>query len=168
MLSKKLHRKMFFYTIFLVFILWMLAEPNTALSCRDACFFVLMLFLAQCWIEKKYLYSKLSVKYKNQADLLNNLFLNCPDLVYRKDSNLRYKDCNPIMRTMLNLDKKDSIFNKTDYDFYPRKTAKVIRYYDRQVIKTGRIVSYKIKKTNTTVKIKYTKPCLLPLPIKPT
>ena len=146
MLGKKLHRKMFFYTIFLMFIVWMLAEPDTALSYRDACFFVLMLFLAQAWIEKKYLYSKLSVKYKNQADLLNNLFLNCPDLVYRKDANLRYKDCNPIMRTMLNLDKKESIFNKTDYDFYPRKTAKIIRYYDRQVLESGRIVSYKIEK----------------------
>ncbi len=163
MLSKKLHRKMFFYTIFLVFILWMLAEPNTALSCRDACFFVLMLFLAQSWIEKKYLYSKLSVKYKNQADLLNNLFLNCPDLVYRKDSNLRYKDCNPIMRTMLNLDKKDSIFNKTDYDFYPRKTAKVIRYYDRQVIKTGRIVSYKIEKNQPNGENKIYETLLAPI-----
>ncbi len=146
MLSKKLHRKMMFYTIFLLFIIWTLAEPNTALTFRDASFFILLLFLVQSWIEKKYLYTKLSVKYKNQADLLNNLFLNCPDLVYRKDSNLRYKDCNPIMRAMLNLDKKESIFNKTDYDFYPPKTAKIIRYYDRQVLESGRIVSYKIEK----------------------
>ncbi len=146
MLGKKLHRKMLFYSIFLLFIAWMLAEPTNALSFRDACFLILLLFLAQSLIEKKYLYKKLSVKYKNQADLLNKLFLNCPDLVYRKDASLRYKDCNPVMRAMLNLNKKESIYNKTDYDFYPRKTAKIIRYYDKQVIKSGRIVSYKIEK----------------------
>ncbi len=137
---------MLFYTIFLCFIIWTLLEPNTPLSGRDASLSVLVLFLTQSWIEKKYLYTKLSVKYKNQADLLNKLFLNCPDLVYRKDSQLRYKDCNPVMRAMLNIGQTESIFNKTDYDFYPPKTAKIIRYYDRKVLKSGGVVSYKIEK----------------------
>lgn len=137
---------MLFYAILLLFIAWLLIEPSVSLSFRDACFLVVFLFLAQSLIEKKYLYTKLSIKYKNQSDLLNKLFLNCPDLVYRKDASLRYKDCNPVMRSMLNLNKTESIYNKTDYDFYPKKTAKIIRYYDKQVIKSGRIVSYKIEK----------------------
>ena len=146
MISKKLHREILFYTIFLVFTVWTISEPNNHLSYKDACLIVLFLFLSQSWIEKKFLYSKLAIKYKNQIELLNNLFLNCPDLVYRKDANLRYKDCNPIMRKMLNLNEKERIFNKTDYDFYPRKTAKIIRYYDKQVLESGKIVSYKIEK----------------------
>lgn len=146
MISKKLHREILFYTIFLGFTVWTISEPNNHLSYKDACLIVLFLFLSQAWIEKKFLYSKLAIKYKNQIELLNNLFLNCPDLVYRKDANLRYKDCNPIMRKMLNLNEKERIFNKTDYDFYPRKTAKIIRYYDKQVLESGKIVSYKIEK----------------------
>ena len=146
MLYKKSHRKFLFYTIFLLFIIWFIAEPAASISGKDICFLVLMLLLLQALIEKKHLYAKLSIKYKNQSELLNNLFLNCPDLVYRKDSNLRYKDCNPVMRAMLNLDTQESIFNKTDYDFYPKETAKIIRNYDRQVLQSGRIVSYKIEK----------------------
>lgn len=146
MSGRKISRKITFYTVFSVFIIWIVIEPGIILSFNDAILIIFFVVLTHSWIDNRYLYSKLSLKYKNQTKLLNNIFLNCPDLVYHKDSRLKYKDCNPIMRKMLNLNDNETIFNKTDYDLYPKETAKIIRTYDRQVLETGRVVSYKIEK----------------------
>lgn len=139
-------RKIIFYVIFSVFIIWIVIEPDIILSINDASLIIFFVVIVHSWIDNRYLYAKLSLKYKNQTKLLNSIFLNCPDLVYHKDYRLKYKDCNPIMRKMLNLKDHETIFNKTDYDLYPKDTAKIIRKYDRQVLETGRVVSYKIEK----------------------
>ena len=48
--------------------------------------------------------------------------MNCPDLIYMKDSDLRYIDCNPVMKKMLCIDNESSIAKKTDFDFYSKET----------------------------------------------
>jgi len=103
-------------------------------------------FLIHSLVEKRHLYKKLAVKYKNQSDLLNSIFMNCPDLIYMKDSDLRYIDCNPVMKKMLCIDNESSIAKKTDFDFYSKETADTIRSYDKKVIDNAGIVSYKIEK----------------------
>lgn len=72
--------------------------------------------------------------------------MNCPDLIYMKDSDLRYIDCNPVMKKMLCIDNESSIAKKTDFDFYSKETANTIRSYDKKVIDNAGIVSYKIEK----------------------
>lgn len=157
------NRKILFYIIFSVFIIWVVMEPNIVLSNKDAVLIVFFVVLGHSWLDKRHLYSKLSREYRNQTELLNNIFLNSPDLVYRKDSKLRYKDCNPGMRKMLNIDEDENIYNKTDYDLYPKDTAEIIRKYDRNVIESGLVVSYKIEKKLPSGEVKVYDTLLAPL-----
>lgn len=145
-MTESTSRKFLFYTIFSVFILWIAVEPNIVLSNKNAVLIVFFVVLGHSLLDKRHLYSKLSRKYKNQTKLLNDLFINSPDLVYRKDSKLKYKDCNLVMKHMLNMDEEESIVNKTDYDLYPDETAEIIRTYDQKVLDSGMVASYKIEK----------------------
>ena len=135
-----------FYVLFALFIFWTVLEPDIHLSVKYGCLIILFVFLVHSLVEKRHLYKKLAVKYKNQSDLLNSIFMNCPDLIYMKDSDLRYIDCNPVMKKMLCIDNESSISEKTDFDFYSKETADTIRSYDKKVIDNAGIVSYKIEK----------------------
>lgn len=146
MIRKKIYRQILFYVLFALFICWTVIEPEIHLSVKYGCLIILFVFLIHSLVEKRHLYKKLAVKYKNQSDLLNSIFMNCPDLIYMKDSDLRYIDCNPVMKKMLCIDNESSIAKKTDFDFYSKETADTIRSYDKKVIDNAGIVSYKIEK----------------------
>ena len=146
MIRKKIYRQILFYVLFALFICWTVIEPEIHLSVKYVCLIILFVFLIHSLVEKRHLYKKLAVKYKNQSDLLNSIFMNCPDLIYMKDSDLRYIDCNPVMKKMLCIDNESSIAKKTDFDFYSKETADTIRSYDKKVIDNAGIVSYKIEK----------------------
>ena len=106
----------------------------------------MFVFWIHTLIDKKYLLNKLSQKFNNQKSLINNLFINCPNLIYIKDKNLKYIDCNPQMRKLLNVENYTNISGKNDFDFFPNDTAETLRMYDKKVIEKGEIVSYKIEK----------------------
>lgn len=90
--------------------------------------------------------NKLSDKFLKQKVLLNNLFVHCPDLIYMKDAELRYIDCNPCMKQLLGVDLNVDISGKNDFDLFPITIASTIRGYDKQVIKQTKAVSYKFEK----------------------
>lgn len=146
MFRKKLYRQILFYFLFALFIYWIIIEPSIKLTYKDGEIIVLIVILVHSFIDNRFLYNKLEKKYVDNTDLLNNFFTNCPDVVFRKDSDLRYVDCNPVMKTMLSLDSKSSIHNKNDYDLYSKETAEIIRNFDKQVMEKKGVVSYKIEK----------------------
>lgn len=146
MFRKKELRKTIVFVVFTLFIAWLVATPVSPLKIEDGLMIVLVVFLIQAWVEKKRLLKRLSTKFKSQKELIKNLFMHCPDLVYRKDTELRYCTCNPVMQNMLNLDNDESITDKTDFDLFPKETAELIRKYEKSVVEKGQVVSYKIEK----------------------
>ena len=146
MFTREINRKVVFYIVFSAFIVWIIVEPNILLSNRDGMLIILFVFLIQSVIDKRYLLEKLSDKFLKQKVLLNNLFVHCPDLIYMKNSELRYIDCNPCMKELLGLNQSDDITGKNDFDLFPASIALTIRNYDKQVIKQGKAVSYKFEK----------------------
>ena len=103
-MRKQAPRQTLFYFLFTLFIIWIIVEPTIQLEYKDGCFIILLVILIHSHIDKKHLYRKVVEKYQNQTNLLNSIFMNCPDLIYRKDKNLRYIDCNPVMKKMLSID----------------------------------------------------------------
>lgn len=146
MFTKEINRKVVFYIVFSIFIIWIIVEPNILLSYRDGLLIILFVFLIQSVIDKRYLLDKLSDKFLKQKVLLNNLFVHCPDLIYMKDNELRYIDCNPCMKELLGVNVNDDISGQNDFDLFPISIASTIRSFDKQVIKQGKAISYKFEK----------------------
>lgn len=138
-------------------------DPRLPLGAEDGSLLVLFVILIHSWIEKQYLLKKLSIEVENQTELITNLFKHCPDLIYHKDSKLRYRECNTVMKKMLNIEEGQSLVNKTDFDLMPKETAEIIRKYDKSVIDKGQVVSYKIEKKNIQGETKIYDTLLAPL-----
>lgn len=163
MFRKKGLRKIIFFILFALFITWLVLTPQFPLTVEDGTMIVLVVFLIQAWIEKKRLLKKLSVKFNSQKELIKSLFMNCPDLVYHKNKELRYCICNPVMKRMLNLDDDESITDKTDFDLFPKETAELIRKYEKSVVDKGQVVSYKVEKKSFNGEIKFYDTLLAPI-----
>lgn len=154
MLRQNIFKKVLFYFIFSVFIAYIVIEPNILLSVKDGALILLFVFILQVLIDKRLLLNNLSEKYTNQNVLINNLFMNCPDLIYTKDVHLNYISCNPCMKSLLNLDKDVVVSGRNDFDLFPQDTAETIRNYDQMVIKKRQVVSYRFEKKTITGEIK--------------
>lgn len=163
MFRKKSHRRFLFYFLFALFIFWIIIEPSIKLTYRDGFIIVLLVIHIHSLIDNQFLYNKLNKKYLDSNDLFNNLFRNCPDLVFRKDCNLKYIDGNPVMKKMLNFDSTRSISNKNDYDFYSKETADIIRGYDKEVMEKKCVVHYKIEKKRFSGETKIYETILSPI-----
>ena len=146
MLTKRVYGKILFYFIFFILITFLIKSPLIHLSLKDASVISLVVLWIHSLIDKRYLLSKLSQKFNNQKSLINNLFINCPNLIYLKDNNFNYIDCNPQMKKLICIDGNTDIAGKNDFDIFPTETAETLRQYDKKVIEKGEIVSYKIEK----------------------
>ena len=146
MLTKRVCGKILFYFLFLIFITFLINCPKINLSLKDAVIISLFVFWIHSLIDKKYLLNKLSQKFNNQKSLINNLFINCPNLIYLKDEKFNYIDCNPQMKKLICVDGQSNISGKNDFDVFPSDVAETLRQYDKKVIEKGEVVSYKIEK----------------------
>ena len=146
MLTKRVCGKILFYILFLIFITFLINHPKINLSLKDAAVISLFVFWIHSLIDKKYLLNKLSQKFNNQKSLIKNLFINCPNLIYLKDKNFNYIDCNPQMKKLICVDGQSNISGKNDFDVFPSDIAETLRQYDKKVIEKGEVVSYKIEK----------------------
>lgn len=147
MLTQDTNRKILFYLIFSTFVVWLIVEPNINLTYNVGILIVLFVFLFQSIIDKRYLLEKLSDKLTKQKVLLNNLFMNCSDLIYMKDDELNYIDCNPVMKELFDIDISKDILGMNDFELLPLSSANCIRSFDEQALSSGRIVSFKYEKT---------------------
>lgn len=150
MLTKRVYGKILFYFIFLILIIFLIKCSSIKLSLKDASIISLFVLWVHSLIDKKYLLNKLSQKFNQQKSLINNLFINCPNLIYLKDKNFNYIDCNPQMKKLMCIDGNSDIAGKSDFDIFPEDTAEILRQYDKKVIEQGQIVAYKIEKKSFT------------------
>lgn len=146
-MTPDLNRKIFFYLVFSAFIIWMIVEPNINLTISDGSLIVLFVFLFQSTIDKRYLLEKVFDKLTKQKVLLNNLFTNCSDLIYMKDEELNYIDCNSAMKHLFGIELSKDITGLSDYDLLPLQSAQNIRSFDEQALFNGQTVSFKFEKT---------------------
>ncbi len=72
---------------------------------------------------------------KSQAHL-QTLVQTIPDLVWLKDPDGVYLDCNPMFERFFGV-KKEAIIGKTDYDFVERELADFFREHDQKAIEVG-------------------------------
>jgi len=152
--TKELSRKVIFYLVFSVFIVWLVVEPNISLSYRDGGTIILFVFLIQSSIDKRYLLEKLSEKFVMQKKLLNNMFFHSSDLVYMKDEDLNYIDCNPFMKELLDLPVSAEVMGKSDFDFLPYNVAQSIMNYEKKAIQNKEVVSCKFERNMPNGEIK--------------
>ncbi|MBI5558680.1 MAG: PocR ligand-binding domain-containing protein [Deltaproteobacteria bacterium] len=68
---------------------------------------------------------------------LQTLVQTIPDLIWLKDRDGTYLDCNPMFERFFGAAKKD-IIGKTDYDFVDRELADFFREHDRKAMAAGR------------------------------
>lgn len=144
--SKKFRRFLFFplFCFAIIFVISLMEHHN--ISFKDGIICVLFIFFIHNWLNKKYLLNQISNKYINQKKLLKNIFMHCHDLIYQKDPDSKYIDCNPYMREMLNISQTENLTGKTDFDFFPENTAEILRKYDKKVIEDKQVISFKIEK----------------------
>lgn len=135
-----------FYCILSVVIFCVVKITHIPFSLKDSFLILLFVILMHSLVDKRALLKKLSLKYMNQNKLIDNLFSNCPSLIYIKDENLDYIDCNLQMKKLLNIDENTSVSGKNDFDLFPSETAKILTSYDKIVIQKGQVVSYKLEK----------------------
>ncbi len=140
------YRRPLFYFLVSLFIIWLIFLPEVSLTAKDGFFIILFVMAVHYFIEKGCLANKVSNQMDKHNDFMKVLLNNCPDLIYRKDATLNYLGCNDTMLNMLDIDDSDMLYGKSDYHFFSRETAKRIRTYEKIVMHTGKIVSYKIEK----------------------
>lgn len=80
---------------------------------------------------------KAEQKLRERESHLRTLVNTIPDLVWLKDRNGVFLNCNPSFESFYNAREED-IVGKTDYDFVAREVADSFRYYDRKAIEAGR------------------------------
>ena len=68
--------------------------------------------------------------------LLRGLIDSIPDLIFIKDANSVYIECNKASEQLIGLPRSEQI-GKTDFDFFDQQTAEIIRSHDRKVINGG-------------------------------
>jgi len=100
----------------------------------------LLIVMNFCIIIKKE-FKSLKVKYKNDQQLLLEIFKNCPDLIFYKDIEFRYISSNEAFRNEMGLE-FDELVGKTDYDILAHELAEEVEQYDRNVLKTGKTSTY--------------------------
>lgn len=83
--ENKRFRKVLFYSVFTIFIVWIIINPDISLKWKDGGLVVLFLFLVHSLIDNKYLLNKVSKKYEAQSKMLSDIFRNCGNLIYRSD-----------------------------------------------------------------------------------
>lgn len=80
---------------------------------------------------------------------LRTLVQNIPDMVWLKDTNGFYLDCNPVFERFFGAARKD-IIGKTDYDFVDHEMAHEFRENDRKALELGGYISKEIWYTFAT------------------
>lgn len=75
----------------------------------------------------------------NERALLRCILDSANDLIFIKDQNSVYRGCNRASEQFLGISESNQI-GKTDFDFFDREMAEVIREADRRVMKTGKPV----------------------------
>ena len=143
---KPVYKKLLFYLVLSSLIVFLIYCPGINISVEEGILIAVFVFWIHTLIDKRYLLNKLSQKFNTQKALINNLFINCQNLIYLKDDQLNYIDCNPQMRKLLNLDENINISGKNDFELFSEDIAKTLRNYDKKVIEKGEVVSYKIEK----------------------
>jgi diguanylate cyclase (GGDEF)-like protein/PAS domain S-box-containing protein len=68
--------------------------------------------------------------------LLRGLIDSMSDLIFIKDANGVYIDCNKASEQLIGIPRSEQI-GKTDFDFFDKQTAEIIRGFDRKVINEG-------------------------------
>lgn len=83
--ENKRFRKILFYLLFSIFVIWIIIDPAVPLRWRDGGLLILFMFLVHSLIDNKYLLHKVSKKYEAQSKMLSDIFRNCGNLIYRSD-----------------------------------------------------------------------------------
>lgn len=98
-------------------------------------YFTLFLFvscLILCIISLKILDKTVLNRTIEQEVLLNTI----PALIYYKDNSLKYITANKLFSNIFDI-KKDEIRGKTDFEFFPKKQAEMIREQDFNILSSG-------------------------------
>ena len=75
---------------------------------------------------------------KRQTALLTGLIDSVPDIIFIKDPDGLYLECNPACQALMGR-KKAEIIGHNDYDLFPKKWADFFRDQDRQVLRSGQL-----------------------------
>lgn len=85
----------------------------------------------------------LSAKYKNNQQLLSEIFKYCPDIIFLKDLNSNYISCNDAFLKTINL-KLEDILNKNDLALGDNERSRKAISYDKLIIKNKETMNYDI------------------------
>ncbi len=77
----------------------------------------------------------------SQAKLINSLLDCIPDIIFFKDSQGYYRECNPAFTEFIGLS-KDEIIGKTDYDLFDKGTADTLKAADAIILGQKSIITF--------------------------
>lgn len=95
-------------------------------------FFLFISCLILCIVSLKLLDKTVLNRTIEQEVLLNTI----PALIYYKDNSLKYITGNELFSSVFNI-KKDEIRGKTDFEFFPKEQAEIIREQDFSILSSG-------------------------------
>ncbi|MEI6056530.1 MAG: PAS domain-containing protein [Lentisphaerota bacterium] len=84
--------------------------------------------------------NSITIELGNAKILIDSLTTSLASIFYIKDIKLKYILANHLFLDYLSLNKNHSVFNKTDYEFFPASEAKENDEEDRQVLLSGETV----------------------------
>jgi len=83
-------------------------------------------------------YKELELTLSREKSQLRTLIDNLPDLIYFKDRESRFLLCNRATAEFMGVGSPEELIGKTDFDFYPEKTANLFYTDEQNIVKTGK------------------------------
>ena len=76
-----------------------------------------------------------------RSELITMLLQSIPDIIFYKDTEGVYIECNPPFADFVGKPKNE-IIGKTDYDLFDKEVADFFRYQDREMLKKNKVLHY--------------------------
>ncbi len=154
MFKNKNYKLAFIHSVASIIIIWLIFTPSLLSHQKEGLIGLTIIIAIHLSKNPKFKKLKRRKNLNKQNDFMKTFLNNCPDLIYKKNSSLNYVGCNRSMLSLLDSNNSNNIIGKTDYNFFSEQVAKRIRTYDKLVMDTGKIVSYKVEKRLSNGKIK--------------
>jgi len=98
---------------------------------------VIILFISVLYFQLRRIVNNRTRELRISELHLKSLYKSIPDLLWLKDSEGRYLNCNHRFEQFFGAPEKD-IVGKTDYDFVDRETADLFRFNDQRAVEAGK------------------------------
>lgn len=141
MFNNKILEQMVFISSVIFFTIIVAIVDNEAIRYFSLLIIFILIATFLKYSQKETELKTLSVKYRDNQQLLSEIFKYCPDLIFNKDCNFKYICCNDAFKKVTGKDLENTI-GKNDFELFSENVAKEARKNDKLIIQNKEIINY--------------------------